>query len=236
MRLKISESAWNILCLQETKRDSFDNAYIKKFCPRHLNCFAFHPSAGASSGLLTVWNGNLYNGDIIQANSYAITIKLTSNLDNSILHISNVYGPAHSSGKTAFITWLLNFNITTFDEWMLAGDFNLYRSIEDRNRQGDEVSEMQMFNNAINDLDLIEVTFSGRRFTWSNMQLNPLLVKLDWVFVSSSWGLSYPTTSVQPLAKPISNHIPYVINIGSKVPRSNHFRFENFLLDQSDFL
>jgi exonuclease III len=104
VRLKINESACNILCLQETKRDFFDNAYIKKFCPRHLDSFAFHPSASASGGLLTVWNGSLYNGDIVQANSYAITLKLSSNLDNSVLHISNVYGPAHSSGKTTFIT------------------------------------------------------------------------------------------------------------------------------------
>jgi hypothetical protein len=119
---------------------------------------------------------------------------------------------------------------------MLAGDFNLFRNLEDRNRPGGDSSEMQMFNNAIIDLDLIKVPFSGRRFTWSNMQLNPLLMKLDWVFVSSSWGLSFPTTSVQPLSKPISDHIPYVINIGSKVPKSKFFRFENFWLDQPDFL
>jgi hypothetical protein len=87
---------------------------------------------------------------------------------------------------------------------------------------------MQMFNNAIIDLDLIKVPFSGRRFTWSNMQLNPLLMKLDWVFVSSSWGLSFPTTSVQPLSKPILHHIPYVINIGSKVPKSNFLGLKIF--------
>lgn len=91
-----------------------------------------------------------------------------------------------------------------------------------------DASEMQMFNNLISDLEFLELPFSGRTFTWSNMQLNPLLVKLDWVFCSSSWNLKYPDTSVQPLSKPISDHVPFVICFGSVIPRSCIFRFENF--------
>lgn len=236
IRLKISESACNILCLQETKRELFDNAYLKKLCPWHIDCFAFHPSIGASGGLLIAWNGSLYNGDVIQTNFYAITIKFTSTLDDSVFHLSNIYGPAHSAGKSAFITWLLNLDSSSYDDWILAGDFNLYRSMEDRNKPGGDPNEMQLFNNVISDLDLIDIPFSGRKFTWSNMQLDPLLIKLDWVLVSSSWGLSYPATGIQPLSKPISDHTPFAINIGSKIPRSNHFRFENFWLAQPDFL
>jgi hypothetical protein len=95
---------------------------------------------------------------------------------------------------------------------------------------------MQMFNNTINDMDLVEIHFNGRKYTWSNMQSDSLLVKLDWVLTSSAWGLSYPATSVQPLSRPISDHIPYVINIGSRVPSSKHFRFENFWVEFPDFL
>jgi hypothetical protein len=36
-----------------------------------------------------------------------------------------------------------------------------------------------LLNKAISDLDLVEIPFSGRSFTWSNMQDDPLLVKLD---------------------------------------------------------
>jgi exonuclease III len=31
---KIEESNCDIICLQETKRESFDMEYIKKFCPK----------------------------------------------------------------------------------------------------------------------------------------------------------------------------------------------------------
>jgi hypothetical protein len=64
----------------------------------------------------------------------------------------------------------------------------------------------------------------------------PLLVKLDWIFTSSTWTLSYPTTYVQPLSKPVFDHIPYVLDIGSSIPKSNLFRFENYWTEHSDFL
>jgi len=54
---------------------------------------------------------------------------------------------------------------------------------------------MQLFNNLILDLDLVDLPFNGRKFTWSNMQVDPLLVKLDWVFTSLLGGS--PTLQLQ---------------------------------------
>jgi hypothetical protein len=95
---------------------------------------------------------------------------------------------------------------------------------------------MSMFNEMLSDLDLVEIPFSGRNYSSSNMQADPLLVKLDWVFTFSSWTLSYPTTFVQPLSKPLSDHIPFVLHIGSKIPKANMFRFENFWVEHPGFL
>lgn len=172
----------------------------------------------------------------MQSNCYALTIKVTCRLDQSFFHLTNIYGPAHSSGKLALITWLLNLDTSNFEDRLLTGDFNLYRSLDDRSRPGGDLSEMQIFNNTILHLDLLDIPFNGRRFTWSNMQQNPLLVKLDWVMVSSAWGLTYPATIVQPQSKPLSDHIPYVVNIGSKIPKGSGFRFKFFWVDQPDFL
>lgn len=80
-----------------------------------------------------------------------------------------------------------------------------------------------------------DIPFSGRNYTWSNMQSDPLLVKLDWVFTSSSWATNFPATFVQPLSKPVSNHIPYTIHIGSNIPKSNSFRFENYWVELPGF-
>lgn len=68
------------------------------------------------------------------------------------------------------------------------------------------------------------------------MQEDPLLEKLDWVFTSISWSLSYPATRVQPLSRLTSDHIPYVVRMDSHIPKANIFRFENYWADFHGFL
>jgi len=46
LRGKIEESARPIMCLQETKRETFDPFYLKKFCPRYLDTFSFSLNLG----------------------------------------------------------------------------------------------------------------------------------------------------------------------------------------------
>jgi exonuclease III len=165
LRDKILESSCQVLCIQETKRENFDHFYLKKICPRNLDSFAFSPSVGASGGLLIVWNSSLFYGTVVQTNSYAITISLLCRLDKRHIHVTNIYGPAYADQKLPFITWLMNFDTTSFDHWTLGGDFNLIRSPKNRNKQGGDIGEMNLFNEMISDLDLVEIPFSGRNFT-----------------------------------------------------------------------
>jgi hypothetical protein len=67
IRNKIEESSCVAFFLQETKRAAFDIGYLKHFCPRRFNQFAFSPSDGASGGLLTAWNGNMFSGTVIES-------------------------------------------------------------------------------------------------------------------------------------------------------------------------
>jgi hypothetical protein len=168
-----------------TKRDSFDARYVKNFCPHRLSAFEFSPSVGASGGLITIWNNNMFDGVMVSFNGYSITVKLTK-LSGMLFHVTNNYGPSVSAEKAAFIAWLYNLDILSFDDWIILGDFNLIKSPSDRNRPGGNINEMMLFNDLINHLDLVDISFQGRKFTWSNMQQDPLLQKLDWVFTSSS--------------------------------------------------
>ena len=98
-------------------------------------------------------------------------------------------------------------------DWILIGDFNFIRSPSDRNKPGADVNDMLMFNEAISNQGLVELPLHGREFSQSNMQQNLLLVKLDWFFTSASWMNSFANTTVVPLAKTISDHLPCVIKI-----------------------
>ena len=118
-------------------------------------------------------------------------------------------------------------------DWIIMGDFNFIRTPEDRNTPGGDVNEMLMFNEAISELGLIELPLKGRQFSWSNMQDNPLLEKLDWFFTSAGWMTSYPDTLALPMAKQISDHLPCMIKIVTNIPKSRVFRFENYWLNHS---
>src|ERR1041384_2466831 len=98
------------------------------------------------------------------------------------------------------------------------GDFNFIITPDDRNRPGGDINDMLLFNEAINNLGLVELPLKGRQFTWSNMQERPLLIKLDWFFTSASWSNSYPATLVLPMAKPISDHLPCIVTMSPRFP------------------
>ena len=148
----------------------------------------------------------------------------------------NVYGPCQEPRRTDFINWLHNLDIPDDENWILMGDFNFYRYVDSRNRQGANLNDIAIFNELISYLGLIELPIKGRAYTWSNMQSDPLLVQLDWFFTSINWTVTFPNTVVNPLARPVSDHIPCVVNIGTKIPKAKVFRFENYWVRQPGFL
>jgi len=93
-----------------------------------------------------------------------------------------------------------------------------------------------VFNEVISNLGLLEMPLKGRNYTWSNMQSVPLLEQIDWVFTSSNWISTYPNTLMLPMARPTSDHTPCKIQIGTSIPKSEVFRFENFWVEHPGFL
>jgi hypothetical protein len=89
--------------------------------------------------------------------------------------LSTVYGPCTGEQRNLFVDWLNNLPIDPDENWMIIGDFNFYRSGEDRKRPGGNVADMNIFNGIISNLGILEIPLKGRSFTWSNMHQNPLL-------------------------------------------------------------
>ena len=87
--------------------------------------------------------------------------------------------------------------------WLIVGDFNLTRRPENRNSAGGDINMMLAFNEAISQLDLVEIPLHGLSFTWSNKQREPLLQRLDWFFISQEWSVSYPDTLATMLPRDI---------------------------------
>lgn len=46
------EANYDIICFQETKKENFDQGFLRKVLPPSFDAFVFAPSMGASGGLL----------------------------------------------------------------------------------------------------------------------------------------------------------------------------------------
>ena len=161
----MEESAAGIMCLQETKRENFDLTYIHKVFPQRFNKFEYLPSIGASGGILTAWNGALFTGELMFQNKFYLSIQSTCNTSSKSWILTNIYGPCNHEHNIEFIEWFGNIQMPNDVDWIIMGDFNFIRSLEDRNKPGGDVNEMLMFNEAISELGLIELPLKGRQFS-----------------------------------------------------------------------
>lgn len=179
------ESQCDIVCLQATKKEIFDDAFLRNICPTGFDRYEYLSSVGASGGCITIWNGSKFNGVVSFINDYNISVELTSVHSGAKWILTNIYGPCEHDRKPAFVDWLQNVDMSPDWDWLLVGDFNLIRNPENRNKLGGDVNEMLLFNEAISNLGLVEIPLKGNKYTWSNKQESPLLVRLDWFFTSA---------------------------------------------------
>lgn len=183
---KIAGAGCDIICLQETKKEHLDQVFLRKILPISFDDFLFVPSVGASGGLLVAWKSQLFSGSQKLVSGFSLTVEFTSKLDDSTWTLLNVYGPCTPQGKRKFTTWLKNSEIPNDEDWIIMGDFNLYRYPENRNRDGADINDMFLFNSTISHMGISELSLQGKKYTWSNMQQPPLLEKLDWVFSNNN--------------------------------------------------
>jgi exonuclease III len=175
-----------VFCIQETKMQTVDMQGFKKLAPKRFNKFTFSLSTGASGGLLVGWNSSIFTGQMISSSKFHIAINFTSTHNAENWMLITVYGPCHGPDKQEFIDWLNGLQIPNNQNWLIEGDFNMYRSVQDRNRTGGNMNDIFTFNEIISNLGLQEIPLKGKKYTWSNMQEDPLLEQIDWCFTSTN--------------------------------------------------
>jgi hypothetical protein len=87
---------------------------------------------------------------------------------------------------------------------------------------------MGRFRKFIDDTSLIDLPLIGRKYTWSNHQVSPTLVRLDRVLCSSDWEDIFPNNLLQSAASEDSDHCPLVLGLQSNCFGKRRFHFESF--------
>jgi exonuclease III len=175
IRSKVNEMGCDIICLQETKREDFDNSYLRNFCLLSFGCFDFIPSMGYSGCTIVIWKSSRFSGQVILQNEYSMNKEFPSVYSSATWILTNIYAPCSPEGKQEFLEWLHNIEMPDENDWLLVGDFNLIRCPSDRNKPSGNAQDKLKFNAAISNLRLKELRLNGNGFTWTNKQESPLL-------------------------------------------------------------
>jgi hypothetical protein len=94
---------------------------------------------------------------------------------------------------------------------------------------------MGRFRRWINDLAPKEIPLQSRKFTWSNGQSNPTLVRLDKAFCSVDWEATFPICLLQSSASQDSDHCPLILGLHDIKRGKRRFHFKAFWPKLDDF-
>lgn len=139
-----------------------------------------------------------------------------------------VYGPHHDAEKISFLNEIREVRSLCVSPWMMAGDFNMIYSSEDKNNNNLNRAMMGRFWRLVNELELQEIPLLGRCYTWFNERTARTLAKLDRVLCTADWEGLYPECLLQSQTTEISDHCPLLLGLREVIQGKKRFHFKSF--------
>lgn len=184
----IRTSRCDVVCLQETKCNSYDLNLYMSLLPSFFepNCVALH-AIGTAGGCLVAWKREF---ELLSswATRHTVTAILQRTTTGDIIAVTSVYGPSQDDLKIPFIGELKNLADAIDKPWIMAGDFNIVRWLIDHSADYRGMDIMCLFNDLVRETGLIDNQLKNRIYNWSSKRPQPVFSKLDRVFTSISFS------------------------------------------------
>jgi hypothetical protein len=87
---------------------------------------------------------------------------------------------------------------------------------------------MDKFRRFLNETDLKELYLNGQRYTWSNERERVKLERLDRVFASVDWEVTFPSSFLSAMSSFTSDHCPLLLSLATEMRPMQRFQFEAF--------
>ncbi|PNT63569.1 hypothetical protein BRADI_4g17414v3 [Brachypodium distachyon] len=202
----IWEHSLDFICLQETKKPVISAAYLRKFDPLDVFFWTWLPSEGKSGGILVGVKKDSFEVHMSKVVKYVVLVCLWDKQLKIKWNLMSLYGSAHDEFKDDFLLEMVDFLSGQDVPFIIGGDFNIIRGPEEKNQNYYHSHFIDDFNAIIHAFTLREIALSGGKFTWTNGQDPPTLVKLDRVLMSDNWEDIFPLVSVRKLPRSFSDH------------------------------
>ncbi|KAJ4824519.1 hypothetical protein Tsubulata_020714 [Turnera subulata] len=180
---------------------------------------------GLSGGIWLLWKEALLSIRILINHAQFIHMKVLSP-DGSFIFTA-VYGSPNEYARRFFWRNLEVLAPTITEPWMLAGDFNALLCSTERLPRGNSRSGgIRDFQSCVLNTGLLDLGFSGPKFTWHRGQLKQ---RLDRMLANPLWANQFPQAGVYHLPFFNSDHRPLLIKLEDRmkgITRKQRFQFQ----------
>lgn len=111
---------------------------------------------------------------MIHVGSYCLSIEFINRVDNVTWVCTSVYGPNARHLKQGFWREIMSCQPGRGLPWVICGDFNSIFDPSDKLHGNINCEDIRLAQALLSDLQLTEPPSFGKRFTWTNGQLNPM--------------------------------------------------------------
>lgn len=226
----------SIVVLQESKISTCTNVDIAEICGSRSMGWTFQPSVGASGGIIIIWNPIVIKVISSLEGEYSLSVECRFVATNFHWFFTGVYGPNKVSERK-FLWRELHYIRGLWEiPWVIGGDFNVIRRIEERNTSRGITHSMKKFSRFISIHALIDPPLKGSKFTWSNGQASPVLSRIDRFIFSTDFEAKFPFVSQLAKTRATSDHIPIVLDLAEPSWGPSPFRLEIMWFNHPSFL
>lgn len=203
-----------------------EQAVIKRIWGNPDVGFSISSSEGASGGLLTLWNSEIFKPHAITSHKHFILVEGTQGNGFQCVFL-NIYAPNNPISRRNLWMELSLLKSTSQSLWCVGGDFNSIKSISAERVGCTRMDrDMRDFIDFINIMELQDLPLLGREFTWSNFQDVEIQSRIDRFLLSQEFLDKFNLTQ-WGLHRPISDHSPIMLAEDSRNWGPKPFRFQD---------
>ncbi|GKV39565.1 hypothetical protein SLEP1_g47323 [Rubroshorea leprosula] len=200
----------DFLFVQETKLEEIDEGLCKMVWYSTGFEWVVKGSIGASGGLLCVWDRMRFTKLGQFTGDAYLGIKGLWGVKKELCYLVNVYAPTNRKKKAELWEELKQMIMDKRGRWLIAGDFNAVRSIEERRGRTGESPDMKEFNDFIEAVGLVDHKLANRRFTWYRPD-GSAMSRLDRVLMTTKMTELGGEWVQQGLRRTISDHCAIIM-------------------------
>ncbi|XP_049399716.1 uncharacterized protein LOC125863741 [Solanum stenotomum] len=213
-----------------------DNAHIQSA----KNQLAMeHGVSNCNGKIWLFWNMDI-DCVILEEDEQQITCEFKHNEIQNHFTITFVYAKCKDHLRRPLWDRMLHQSADIVRPWCSVGDYNVITSIEEK--LGGVPYNMRKsleFIAVIEACGLIDLGFSGQKFTWSNNRgiQQRVWKRLDRALVNDAWLEKMPQTTITHLPSVGSDHYPLLMEMNAREDdHIKYFKFLNCWTDQPNFL